>query len=73
LDKLTVGYEDDFIEQFYPVYAADSALFWSNVFFAKQSVQQNSQLAVYIRSLNSHLGGKAPGFLFFNNLYLFDP
>ena len=46
LYKLAIGYENDLSEQFYSAFSPRSALFWSHVFFAKQSVQQDRQLAV---------------------------
>ena len=39
LYKLAIGYENDLSEQFYSAFSPRSALFWSHVFFAKQSVQ----------------------------------
>ena len=62
--KLAVGYEDDLSEQFYSAFSPRSALFWSHVFFAKQSVRSNQQLEAIQRISNSLLGEKARGFLF---------
>jgi len=64
--KLVIGYENDSCEQLGPVSAVRSALFWSRVFFAGESVSQNNQLKNIQndKTLNS---GKKPEFLFFGH------
>jgi hypothetical protein len=65
LYKLAIGYENDLSEQFYSAFSPRSALFWSHVFFAKQSVRSNQQLEAIQRTSNSLLGEKARGFFIF--------
>lgn len=70
LYKLAIGYENDLSEQFYSAFSPRSALFWSHVFFAKQSVRSNQQLEAIQRTSNSLLGEKARGF-FYLSFFLF--